>query len=346
MTRITVGRTVNPRSEEERIHIDLTDSQLNPDEARTLVERVEEQLTLLEGGTATPDTPATDEIDVDGHAPGEMMGSSEYHTQQDGDGGDGSNDDVQEGADATGNVKDDVGMVACTECERTFDTERGLKIHRVRSHSGDDDPAEPDGDDAVPDPTEARARGLDDLVAVDQVGEKMVGSLREEGFETISDVFDASVTEIARANGIGHGTASRVHDHCADVIHGEPDAGSDEQSGESATSSETSDDEGADDAVEDTSNGTEPDGDGIEPLPAGDIESALVECDVDHEVGVSDVIQAVDEYSACFRVGRMLGIDWPTAEVLIGRLDLKPALEREDGLAARRVQLADGGEPA
>jgi len=137
MTRITVGRTVNPRSEEERIHIDLTDSQLNPDEARTLVERVEEQLTLLEGGSITPETPATDEIDVDGHGPDEMMGSPEYHTQQDEDGGGGPDDDQDEADGDEG-----AGEDTCPDCGEEFASARGVAVHRGKAH-GDD----ADGDD-------------------------------------------------------------------------------------------------------------------------------------------------------------------------------------------------------
>ena len=140
MTRITVGRTVRVRSEEERIHIDLTDSQLNPDEARDLIERVEEQLTLLEGGAVTPETPATDEIDVDGHPPDEMMGSPEYHTQQDEDGG-GDPDDDQDEVDAeeAAGSEDDVGGCACPECGEEFESERGVNIHRTKAHGDDED---------------------------------------------------------------------------------------------------------------------------------------------------------------------------------------------------------------
>jgi hypothetical protein len=260
-------------------------------QAAWLRDRIDEELALLDGGTVTPETPGTDEIDVDGHPPSEMMGSPEYHTRQ-----------------SEGEAED----------------ERG----------GQSDASDDSADEVTTDPAKRRSRDLDELVAVDQVGEKMVGRLREEGFETLGGVFDASIAEVAQTIGIGNGTASRIHDYCADVINESPDADTADVGGDDGPDEDSANNEG----------GSR--GDDVKPLPAGEIESALVEYDVDHEVAVSDVIQAVDEYSACFRVGRMLGIDRPTAEVLLGQLDLKPALERDDGLAARRVQLADGGEPA
>ena len=109
-------------------------------QAAWLRDRIDEELALLDGGRVTPETPATDEIDVDGHPPDEMMGSPEYHTQQDEDDG-GDPDDDQDEADAeeAPGGEDDVGECTCPECGEEFKSERGVNIHRTKAHGDDAD---------------------------------------------------------------------------------------------------------------------------------------------------------------------------------------------------------------
>jgi len=108
-------------------------------QAAWLRDRIDEELALLDGGSITPDTPATDEIDVDGHSPGEMMGSPEYHTQQDEDEG-GDPDDVQDGSRAEeGSSEADDDGCTCPECGEEFESERGVSIHRTKAHGDDGD---------------------------------------------------------------------------------------------------------------------------------------------------------------------------------------------------------------
>ena len=139
-------------------------------QAAWLRDRIDEELALLDGGevsdanrsspgersesgggSITPETPAADEIDVDGHPPGEMMGSPEYHTQQDEDEG-GDPDDIQDGARAEegSSEADDVDECTCPECGEEFKSERGVNIHRTKAHGDDadgDDDADGEGED-------------------------------------------------------------------------------------------------------------------------------------------------------------------------------------------------------
>ena len=142
MTRVTVGRTVDARSEEEYIHIDVGASHLNPDEARTLVERVEEQLALLDGGEVVPDTPPTDE----------MTASPEHHTRQ----GEGGDRDGEEGSDDREGSED-----TCPDCGEEFASARGVAVHRGKAHGDERDDAGGGGDDIGQDEDVDGSEGFD-----------------------------------------------------------------------------------------------------------------------------------------------------------------------------------------
>ena len=108
-------------------------------QAAWLRDRIDEELALLDGGRVAPDTLTTDEIDVDGHPPDEMMGSPKDHTQQDEDDG-GDSDDDQDEADAEESFSEaDGDECTCPDCGEEFKSERGVNIHRTKAHGNDAD---------------------------------------------------------------------------------------------------------------------------------------------------------------------------------------------------------------
>jgi len=119
-------------------------------QAAWLRDRIDEELALLDGGRVAPDTPATDEIDVDRHPPSEMMGSPAYHTQQDEDEGGDPDDDVQDEVDAeeVPGGEDGIGERTCPECDEEFKSARGVAVHRGKVH-GDDADGDDDADAAA-----------------------------------------------------------------------------------------------------------------------------------------------------------------------------------------------------
>ena len=170
MTRITVGRRVNSRSDEERIHVALSKAQLNADEARELIGRVEEQLALLDGGEVrsidavdVPEVNGDERAAVEQH-PSEEMGAPEYQI------GEEMPDEVSESAEAATSEREQSGVL-----------------------------------------------GLDELTAMQGVGERRIQKLVDAGFRDLADVDEASVGAIA-VDGISEEYAAKISRFAAEAL--------------------------------------------------------------------------------------------------------------------------------
>ena len=183
MTRITVGRRVNSRSDEERIHVALSESCLNAGEARDLIERVEEQLALLDGGGVrsidavdVPEVNGDERAAVEQH-PSEEMGAPEYQI--------------------------------------------GEEVPDEASESSEAATSEREQSDVL---------GLDELTAMQGVGERRVQKLIDGGFRDLADVDDASVGSIA-VDGISEDYATKISRFAAEAL-AEQNGADDESDGD------------------------------------------------------------------------------------------------------------------
>ena len=146
-------------------------------QASWLRDRIDEELALLDGGSISPDTPPTDEIDVDEHPPHELMGSPAYHTRQ-GEGGD------RDGRDES-SVDEGASEDTCPDCGEEFASARGVAVHRGKAHGDDADEddaavaAEGNADD--PEPEADEGGGEDDP------GVAALRRRRDEGAEMDSE---------------------------------------------------------------------------------------------------------------------------------------------------------------
>lgn len=78
------------------------------------------------------------------------------------------------------------------------------------------------------------------LTDIRGVGDGKADQLREAGFDTVEDVAQSSVDELADANGFGEGNAGDIIDNASDAVdEGEGNADADESDGESAGSNDT-----------------------------------------------------------------------------------------------------------
>jgi hypothetical protein len=136
VTRVIVGRSRSAyRDGDDELVVEISgDNTLDSEQAQWLRNRIGEELSLLDGGAVTADTPATDEIDVDEHPPDEMTASPEYHTRQ---GESGDRDGTGEESDGREGSED-----ACPDFGEEFASERGVKIHRTKAHGDDADEEE------------------------------------------------------------------------------------------------------------------------------------------------------------------------------------------------------------
>ena len=276
-------------------------------------------------GSSPPTVTDEQRADVDTHST-DQMGAPEYQLEDD------------ERIDAP--AADDTG-------ENHRESEDGAKVD---ARDGTEDTEKKDDD--TPSDSDGDADGLEALLDVDGIGPSKIETLRDDGFETLEAVRDASVSDVAQQGVISTYYASEIADHATDVLGDDPGDGS--QSDSDGDGSGTADaaeviDASDDDKSNGQSSGEKTAGstDGtVERLDPAEIETVLAELDVPIEVTVSDVVQAVDGNSGCHYVGRDLGISRPDAEVLIDKLDLKPALESDEGLTAKRLQLAENGGEA
>ena len=319
MTRLFVGSAAPDLANDEMLTLYLGDkgTRITPEQARWLSERLDQELALLDGGAVQSvdavDAPevSDDERDAREQHPPEEMGAPEYRVGE----------KIPDGASEEGYESDDEADdtpldVECDVCGRGFDTEAGKNIHEGQVH----DEQEQSSD----------VQALDELTAMQGIGERRVNLLAEAGFEDLTAIHDAPVGAIA-IDGISESSATEISRFAAERL-----AESSESSEDDVESG--SDDDGSGDVEQDESAG-----DGESVLDHERIATAMDSIGIDESVATGDVVHAVDVHNRPFQVASQLGIPRADADDLIERLDLQDALDSTDGLAQ---QCFDGEEAA
>jgi hypothetical protein len=245
---------------------------------------------------------ATDALDASREKRGTATAADAADTSEDGR--------VEAAANDTS--EDDDTAVPCThpDCDRTFDTARGMKIHRTKAHSLSD-LADTAGERTVHRDPEVLARVYDEY----------------ETFAEMTEALDVDVgAQAVRKQMIRHG----IHEPGAEEPTSDGDAGTADERPDSDAADGSGGDDHAPDQSPSTPHAPATDAslDTDDDTPVAD---GLPDLDLPGSLSTEDLLAAVEEANTLYDVQRALDLDQETARNVLTEYDL---LELVSGRAA------------
>ena len=333
-----------------RLEVDLPE--------RSLLDRLaDDDVAVVEGSDDTDADESTDGSDG-----AQSSDTTDGGSEADGGAGD-SGAEASGNADSTEAVADDVVLCTHPDCNRTFESERGMKIHRTKAHPLSE-LIDPTARGAIHHDPEALAEvyeeyetfaemteALDVDVGAQAVRKQMIrhGIHEPEGQDaTVTSSRDAdrsasSTDSSAATNGSVHGASNGATDGSTDAATNGASNGATDGAADADDTSDRVDPEVTADADSSASNGEsgdEVDGadesDDDEPEATREIEperlaDRLPELDLPGSLSTTELLSAVESANTLYDVQRDLGLSSETTRDVLAEYDL---LELVTGRAA------------